>query len=164
MPTLEYKQFHANRNIWKNDIFQHCLEGSPLKYFCLSDIKISDFVDRGQLDKLNPLKPIKFFFHLATMLMEQIFRVFTQINFGSFKLKHTFERASRCNIRQFSHFQYKGCNVLITPTKLNLNTWHKKHRYFTHRKMTTHLTTKSLVNITKLFCQDITDFTEFINE
>lgn len=29
--------------------------------FCLSDIKISDFIDRGQLAKLNPLKPIIFF-------------------------------------------------------------------------------------------------------
>lgn len=45
----------------KNPYVLHCLEGFSFEYFCLSDIKITDAVDRGQLTKLNPFKPIKFF-------------------------------------------------------------------------------------------------------
>lgn len=49
-------------------------------------------------------------------------------------------------------------NSITTPDTENIGTLHTE-------KMTTHLTAKSLVNnITKLFCQDITDFIELINE
>lgn len=64
----------------------------------------------------------------------------------------------------FPFFPCKGFNVFITKPKSNLNTRHRKHQHFIHRKTMTHLTAESLANITKLFCQDITDFREFINE
>lgn len=63
----------------KNPYILHCLEGSSFEYFCLSDIKITDVADRGQLTKLNPFKPINFF-HLPRILVDRIFRILSLLN------------------------------------------------------------------------------------
>lgn len=47
--------------IFRKKIPTYCLEGSSFEYFHLSDIKITDTVDRGELTKFNPFKSINYF-------------------------------------------------------------------------------------------------------